>query len=74
MGIQQSLDHLPENSKVVIDATQTLSIHPDVIDIIDDFKITAKGRNIDLEIQGLDDTPQSGKNAITRFKKAMDRA
>lgn len=73
VGIQQSLDHLPENSKVVIDASKTLSMHPDVFDIIEDFKITAKGRNIDLEIQGLDDTPQTGANAITRFKKAMGR-
>lgn len=44
------LDHLPENHHVVIDGTQAKFIHPDIFEIIEDFKHTAKYKNIKLEL------------------------
>lgn len=52
-SILQTLNHLPENSKVVIDATNTVDIDLDVIEIIEDFRENARYKNIDLEILGL---------------------
>lgn len=51
-SIKQTLDKLPANSSVIIDASQTEYIDFDVLDIIRDFadsKATAKNINISLE-------------------------
>ena len=49
-----TLTALPENSHVVIDASRSKNIDYDVWEIIDNFKITAQTKNINLEIKGLD--------------------
>ncbi len=49
-SIQRTLDTLPENSKVIIDGSKTINIDHDVIEIIEDFKINAKYKNIQLEV------------------------
>lgn len=48
--ILQTLNHLPSNSTVIIDASQTINIDEDVREIILDFKETAKLKNIDFTI------------------------
>lgn len=53
-SILLTLKKLPKNSRVLIDATNSVSIDYDVIDIINDFKETAATKGIDLEIIGLD--------------------
>lgn len=50
--ILQTLNHLPENSKVVIDAARSINIDQDVIEIIEDFQKAAPYKNIDLTIIG----------------------
>ena len=50
-SILQMLKDLPENTKLVIDCTKSKSIHYDVIEIIRDFQISAKVRNITVEIK-----------------------
>ncbi len=53
-SIQLSLDELPENSKVVIDGTNSITVDYDVLEIIEDFKRhSAPNRNIELETLGL---------------------
>ncbi len=49
-AILQTLNHLPENSKVILDASKSVNIDQDVIEIIEDFKANARFKNIDLEI------------------------
>lgn len=48
--ILQTLNHLPPDSEVIIDASKTINIDQDVREIILDFKESAKLRNIDLTI------------------------
>ena len=55
-NIMEALKVIPANSKVVIDATQTHYIHPDVIEIIQDYKIHAEHDNIEVEVKGDFDT------------------
>lgn len=50
----ETVSHIPNNSKVVIDASRSHYIHPDIIEIIDDFKKNAEFRNIMLETRGFD--------------------
>lgn len=53
-SIMLTLKKLPANSKVIIDASHSIHIDYDVIDLINDFKANAKYKGIDLEIIGLD--------------------
>lgn len=53
-SIQLSLDELPKNSTVVIDASNSVDVDYDVVEIIQDFKRhTAPNRNISVETVGL---------------------
>ena len=51
VSILQALDHIPENSTVIIDAIKTVYIDPDVVEIIEDFSENAKYKNIELIIK-----------------------
>ncbi|MFN8284837.1 MAG: SulP family inorganic anion transporter [Chitinophagales bacterium] len=52
-SIKQTLDHLPENSKVIIDASGTAYIDYDVLELIREFKeIKAPQKNIDFVTAG----------------------
>ena len=58
-AIKQTLNHLPENSKVIIDAKDTVYIAHDILDLIHEFKTTrALDNNIKVKLKG--------------FKKAYD--
>jgi MFS superfamily sulfate permease-like transporter len=49
-SIQRTLGQIPDNTSVVIDATNTHFIHCDVIEIIEDFAINAKIRDIEVAL------------------------
>ncbi|GAB3330791.1 SulP family inorganic anion transporter [Marivirga atlantica] len=70
-GILQALNAVPANSKVLIDGTASEYIHPDVIEIIEDYSINAKTRNIELEVRMPDLIDKSGKDKIKLFKKKV---
>ncbi len=48
-SVLKALDVIPENSKVIIDCTYSKSIAYDVIEIIQNYKINAKTKNITVE-------------------------
>ena len=54
-SIQRSLDQLPNDCIVIIDAQKTHTIHPDVIEIIMDFSESAPNRGIQVTLEGLED-------------------
>ncbi len=61
-SIKNILWSVPDNSKLLIDATFTSYIDPDVIDILNDFQNTAAvDHNIDVNIIGLKDKYVSGE-------------
>ena len=49
-SIQRTLGQIPDNTKIEIDASNTHFIHPDVIEIIEDFVINAKTRDIEVKV------------------------
>jgi len=52
-SIRETLDHLPENSKVIIDASNTEYIDFDVLELIKEFRdIKAPIKNIDAKLEG----------------------
>jgi len=50
-NIQRALNSIPDGRKVIIDASKSIDIHQDVIDIMDEFMINAKDRNIEVEFK-----------------------
>ncbi|OFY82369.1 MAG: hypothetical protein A3F72_15850 [Bacteroidetes bacterium RIFCSPLOWO2_12_FULL_35_15] len=57
-SIALTLSHLPENSWVIIDGRKSHFIDIDVLEIIHDFKDTAKLKNIKLELKSI---PEFGR-------------
>lgn len=51
--ILKTLNDLPKGSKIIIDASNSKSVDHDVIEVIEDFTVNAKSRNIDVEVTGL---------------------
>jgi MFS superfamily sulfate permease-like transporter len=65
-AIKYTLNEIPENSKVIIKAHDTVYIAHDVLDLIDEFKnIIAKEKNINVKLKGfkkaydLDNSPET---------------
>ena len=52
-SLQLTLDHLPENSEVIIDGSKSAEIDFDALKIIRDFRINAKDKGITLELVGI---------------------
>ena len=48
-AIQNTLASLPKNTHIIIDGSQTHFMHHDVIEIFEDFEISATTRNITIE-------------------------
>ncbi|MBB6463075.1 SulP family inorganic anion transporter [Flammeovirga kamogawensis] len=51
-SILRTFKKIPNNAYVVVDATKNHSIHPDVLEIIEDFELNAKTRDIKVELKG----------------------
>ena len=69
-AIKITLNEIPENSKVVINASDTVYIAHDVLDLIKEFKkIKAKEQNIKVKLIGFKDAYELTDN--TDFKKAV---
>ena len=55
-SIQRTLNTLPDGVRVVLDARNSLRIHPDVVEIVEQFQINAATRDITVECLGFDAT------------------
>ncbi|MFK7953462.1 MAG: SulP family inorganic anion transporter [Ekhidna sp.] len=53
-SIIETVSHLPDDNPVLIDASRSHFIHPDIKEILLDFRKNAPYRNIELELVGLD--------------------
>jgi len=69
-GILRTLNQIPENTTVKIDMTRTVRMHPDVEEIIHDFRESTQYRNIDLEILG--EKPDTTRiNSVKEFESLV---
>jgi MFS superfamily sulfate permease-like transporter len=74
-AIKQTLSHIPENSKVIIDAKDTVYIAHDILDLIHEFKTTrAVDNNIKVKLKGfkkayqLENTGEAEKHVFVEHK------
>jgi MFS superfamily sulfate permease-like transporter len=49
-NIQRALNIVPDHTKVIIDGSKSINIDVDVLEIIDEFKINAGQRDIQVEV------------------------
>ncbi len=68
-SILNTLNLLPDGSDVVIDASKVRNIHPDVIEVLEDFTLNAPTRNIRFELIGMD--LNKDKNPVQTFGRSM---
>lgn len=54
-SIQHTLNTIPDNSQVILDATNTHRMHPDVTEIIEEFQINAQMREIKVDCLGFNE-------------------
>jgi MFS superfamily sulfate permease-like transporter len=69
-AVLKVLDQIPDNSKVTINGRNTKFIHYDVLEIIEDFKINAQSRNIEVEL--IDVENKKNKQPISHFKVVVE--
>lgn len=65
-SIQLTLDHLPENSNVIIDGSRSTYIDYDVLEIIRNFKETAHAKNINVQFIDIKKSYQLPQNTNAR--------
>jgi len=77
-GIKRTLGELPDKCRVVIDASRTVDLDPDVREIIDDFMDSAPDRGINVELLGYDRPPAKPlsvndlTNAVRKFASGVN--
>ncbi|MCT4582846.1 MAG: SulP family inorganic anion transporter [Flavobacteriales bacterium] len=65
-SVLKTLEQIPDDSKVTIDASNTHFIHCDVIEILEDFEINASSRNIEVKFIDLNEDKQ--EEPLQHFK------
>ena len=68
-GIMHTLSHLPKSAKVIIDGSRVATIHPDILEMFEDFKHNAELKGIDFKVVGLDEPKKF--NTVKAFKKVV---
>ena len=69
-SIMQTLNHLPDGCTVTLDGKKTKSIHPDILEIIVDFKQNAISRDIIVNTIGIDEENNS-QSPVKQFKEVV---
>lgn len=70
-SIQKTLEEIPENSQVIIDASKAKTIHPDILEIFADFEAKSIERNIRAEIRGLDENEAKIVDPLGLFRDVV---
>jgi MFS superfamily sulfate permease-like transporter len=65
-GIKRTLEELPRGSRVVIDASRTVDLDPDVEEIIGEFRADAPARDIQVECTGFGAHRQQNTKVLFR--------
>ncbi|NET30871.1 MAG: SulP family inorganic anion transporter [Cyanothece sp. SIO1E1] len=68
-NILKTLSQIPDNSTVIIDASRSINIDQDVIEIIEDFKASAQYRSI--EVQSISRRNPSLPDQVKQFQVAV---
>lgn len=68
-NIQRALTQIPDGTKVIIDASKSINIDHDVIEIIDEFEANAQYRDIEVEV--IERKQKNISNQVVKIEKAF---
>ncbi|MEQ9466741.1 MAG: SulP family inorganic anion transporter [Ekhidna sp.] len=68
-SIIETISHLPDNSDITIDASRSHYIHPDILELLSDFRKNAEYRNINLKIVGMDEVHENPVKKLKNMAK-----
>ncbi len=71
-AISRELDNIPEGTFLELDVTKTFNLDYDVQEILDDFSVKAKNRNINIKLiseRGIFENPQSFQEIFSKSIK-----
>ena len=68
-SIQRTLTQIPDGTKVIIDASNSINIDHDVVEIIEEFKTNAEYRDIELEL--IEFNSVDIKNQVKKVERAL---
>ncbi|MCG8582123.1 MAG: SulP family inorganic anion transporter, partial [Bacteroidales bacterium] len=66
-SILNTLGQVPDGSKIIIDASRSINICHDVIEIIEEFKTSAKYRDIEVEIKSREKRGVQNQRRVVEF-------
>ena len=72
-AILKELDNLPENSSLELDVTNTRYLDNDIIEILDDFSLKAKLRNISIKLISENGTDENITNYLDFFRNNSNK-
>ncbi len=70
-AILRTLDQIPDGAKVIIDASRSINIDQDVVEIIEDFKAGAEYRDIEVEVIERNDVRRKA-NQVRHFQETIE--
>lgn len=70
-SIIETISHLPDDCDITIDASRSHFIHPDILEILEDFRQNAEYRKIKLELIGLDNKHENPMSELKKATKEM---
>ena len=68
-AIKRELDELPEGTQLELNVTKTTYMDFDIIEILDEFKVKAKSRNIDITLVSQRGTVKNPENYMSFFEQ-----
>ncbi len=68
-SIQRTLSQIPDGAKVIIDASKSINIDQDVLEIIEEFETNAEYRDIQLEV--IERRQKGVKNQVREIENAL---
>jgi MFS superfamily sulfate permease-like transporter len=73
-SIQRTLAELPDGTRVIIDASRTLNLDPDVMEIIEEQQVRSKDRGVNIELVcATEKAPQGTKNLTAGVIRAAKK-
>ena len=67
VSILRTLDQMPNGATVILDASKAKSIHPDIIEIIENFETNSKSRDITVRLEGMEKTRTGIADPVTEL-------
>lgn len=56
-ALMRTFNNVPDGCKLIVDASRTKHMHPDIMELIEDFRFNADARGISFELKGIDESP-----------------